>query len=390
MCAANINEITAFRRELHSRPELSECETWTAKTIAVRLAKARPDKIVERLGTMQTGICAVFDSAQPGPTLLIRAELDALPIQESNTFDHRSTTSGVSHKCGHDGHMATLVAVADGLCDKPITAGRVYLLFQPAEETGTGAAAVIADKRFKALTPPDFVYAFHNVPKYPFGRVLVRDGTFAQASVGFIVKYRGKTSHSSYPEHGINPSRAVTELIMAVNSLDTRLADQVVAPVLGTISYAQLGDANLGLNFGTTPGEASVAGVIRAQRTDDLTQVRAHLTDVALRLAAESGLSHDLTWHEAFAATVSSEECVDTIECAAGDAALTVERLQSPFRWSEDFGYFTEAYNGAFFGLGSGVEQPQLHDDGYDYPDELIDIGAKLYRAIIDRHLAGE
>jgi amidohydrolase len=390
MCAANINEITAFRRELHSRPELSECETWTAKTIAVRLAKARPDKIVERLGTMQTGICAVFDSAQPGPTLLIRAELDALPIQESNTFDHRSTTSGVSHKCGHDGHMATLVAVADGLCDKPITAGRVYLLFQPAEETGTGAAAVIADKRFKALTPPDFVYAFHNVPKYPFGRVLVRDGTFAQASVGFIVKYRGKTSHSSYPEHGINPSRAVTELIMAVNSLDTRLADQVVAPVLGTISYAQLGDANLGLNFGTTPGEASVAGVIRAQRTDDLTQVRAHLTDVALRLAAESGLSHDLTWHEAFAATVSSEECVDTIERAAGDAALTVERLQSPFRWSEDFGYFTEAYNGAFFGLGSGVEQPQLHDDGYDYPDELIDIGAKLYRAIIDRHLAGE
>jgi amidohydrolase len=390
MCAANINEITAFRRELHSRPELSECETWTAKTIAVRLAKARPDKIVERLGTMQTGICAVFDSAQPGPTLLIRAELDALPIQESNTFDHRSTTSGVSHKCGHDGHMATLVAVADGLCDKPITAGRVYLLFQPAEETGTGAAAVIADKRFKALTPPDFVYAFHNVPKYPFGRVLVRDGTFAQASVGFIVKYRGKTSHSSYPEHGINPSRAVTELIMAVNSLDTRLADQVVAPVLGTISYAQLGDANLGLNFGTTPGEASVAGVIRAQRTDDLTQVRAHLTDLALRLAAESGLSHDLTWHEAFAATVSSEECVDTIERAAGDAALTVERLQSPFRWSEDFGYFTEAYNGAFFGLGSGVEQPQLHDDGYDYPDELIDIGAKLYRAIIDRHLAGE
>ena len=390
MCAANINEITAFRRELHSRPELSECETWTAKTIAVRLAKARPDKIVERLGTMQTGICAVFDSAQPGPTLLIRAELDALPIQESNTFDHRSTTSGVSHKCGHDGHMATLVAVADGLCDKPITAGRVYLLFQPAEETGTGAAAVIADKRFKALTPPDFVYAFHNVPKYPVGRVLVRDGTFAQASVGFIVKYRGKTSHSSYPEHGINPSRAVTELIMAVNSLDTRLADQVVAPVLGTISYAQLGDANLGLNFGTTPGEASVAGVIRAQRTDDLTQVRAHLTDVALRLAAESGLSHDLTWHEAFAATVSSEECVDTIERAAGDAALTVERLQSPFRWSEDFGYFTEAYNGAFFGLGSGVEQPQLHDDGYDYPDDLIDIGAKLYRAIVDRHLAGE
>ncbi len=390
MRAANNDDIAAFRRELHSRPELSECETWTAKTIASRLSLARPDKIVDQLGTMKTGLCAVFDSAQPGATVLIRAELDALPIQESNTFDHRSTSNGVSHKCGHDGHMATLVAVADSLRDRPITRGRVYLLFQPAEETGTGAAAVMADQRFQALTPPDFVYAFHNVPKYPFGRVLVRDGTFAQASVGFIVKYRGKTSHSSYPEHGVNPSRAVTALVTAVNSFDTELADQVVAPVLGTISYAELGAAEKGPNFGTTPGEASVVGVVRAQRTDDLTQVRAYLADLAARLASESGLSHELTWHEAFAATVSSKECVNMIERAAGDAALTVDRLPSPFRWSEDFGHFTEAYNGAFFGLGSGVEQPQLHDDGYDYPDELIEVGAKLYRAIIDRHVAGE
>jgi amidohydrolase len=381
------DDIAAFRRALHARPELSEHETETAKSIVGRLSQSAPDRIVDGLGRMRTGVCAVYDSGRPGPTVLIRAELDALPIQESNTFAHRSTTPGVSHKCGHDGHMATLVAVGDGLREKPPERGRVYLLFQPAEETGTGASAVIEDERFRALTPPDFVYAFHNVPRYPHGRVLVRNGLFAQASVGFIVRFHGKTSHSSYPEHGVNPSRAVTALVTAVNSFDTAMADRVGAPVLGTISYAELGVAEKGPNFGTSPGEATVMGVVRAHRTEDLKLLREHLAEVAAQLAADSALTHELDWYEAFAATESDSECVDVIERAARDAGLAVERLDEPFRWSEDFGYFTSAFTGAFFGLGSGVDQPQLHDDGYDYPDELIGIGARLYRGIIDQHL---
>ena len=385
--SAAADDIAAFRRALHARPELSEHETETAKSIVDRLSQSAPDEIIDGLGRMRTGVCAVYDSGRPGPTVLIRAELDALPIQESNTFAHRSTSPGVSHKCGHDGHMATLVAVGDGLREKPVERGRVYLLFQPAEETGTGASAVIEDERFRALTPPDFVYAFHNVPRYPRGRVLIRDGLFAQASVGFIVRFHGKTSHSSYPEYGVNPSRAVTALVTAVNSFDTAMADRVGAPVLGTISYAELGVAEKGPNFGTSPGEATVMGVVRAHRTEDLELLREHLADVAGQLAADSALTHELDWYEAFAATESDSECVDVIERAALDAGLAVERLGEPFRWSEDFGYFTSAFTGAFFGLGSGVDQPQLHDDGYDYPDELIEIGARLYRGIIDRHL---
>jgi amidohydrolase len=381
------DDIAAFRRALHARPELSEHETETAKSIVGRLAQSAPDRIVDGLGRMRTGVCAVYDSSRPGPTVLIRAELDALPIEESNTFAHRSTTRGVSHKCGHDGHMATLVAVGDGMREKPPERGRVYLLFQPAEETGTGASAVIEDERFRALTPPDFVYAFHNVPRYPHGRVLVRNGLFAQASVGFIVRFHGKTSHSSYPEHGVNPSRAVTALVTTVNSFDTAMADRVGAPVLGTISYAELGVAEKGPNFGTSPGEATVMGVVRAHRTEDLKLLREHLAEVAGQLAADSALTHELDWYEAFAATESDSECVDVIERAARDAGLAVERLDEPFRWSEDFGYFTSAFTGAFFGLGSGVDQPQLHDDGYDYPDELIGIGARLYRGILDHHL---
>ena len=165
------------------------------------------------------------------------------------------------------------------------------------------------------------------------------------------------------------------------------MSSSVEAPVLGTVSYAQLGSADKGPNFGTTPGEGVVMGVIRAHKTGELEQVREELASLAARLANDEGLEHDLSWHEAFAATESDDDCVATVEAAAAQAGLDAVHLDDPFRWSEDFGYFTAAFKGAFFGLGSGTDQPQLHDDGYDYPDELIGIGASIYRAIINQHL---
>lgn len=380
-------DIRAFRRLLHAHPELSEQETGTARRVAERLAACRPQRIVTGLGSMGTGVCAVYQGAAPGPTVLFRCELDALPIQERNTFEYRSTVPGVSHKCGHDGHMATLAALAEDLAARPISRGRLLLLFQPAEETGTGAAAVLADPRFSELGAPDFAYAFHNVPRQPLGTVLLREGTFAQGSVGFIVRYQGRTSHSSYPEHGINPTAAVTGLVSAVNDFANASARWAEAPVLGTVTFARIGEAETGSNFGITPGEASVTGVLRAQRTADLDRLRTELERLAARLAAESGLEHALSWHEAFAATESDAGCVQVVREAAAALGLPVREPAEPFRWSEDFGCFTQAFSGAFFGLGSGTDQPQLHDDGYDYPDPLIETGARLYRAIADRHL---
>jgi amidohydrolase len=389
MSAATAGDSSTFRRSLHAHPELSGREVETARRVVDRLAGSAPARILTGLGSMGTGVCAVYEGTRPGPAVLVRCELDALPIQERNTFAHRSTVPGVSHKCGHDGHMATLAALAADLDANPIEHGRVMLLFQPAEETGEGAAAVLRDPAFRALGDPDYVYAFHNVPKFPLGTVLLREGVFAQASVGFLVAFSGRTSHSSYPEHGINPTAAVTQLVTAVNAFGASFAGRASAPVLGTVSYARIGREETGPNFGTTPGEACVSGVVRAQKTADLERLRAELAGLVARLAAESGLEHSLSWHETFAATECDGGCVAEVKAAAGQLGLAVQELDEPFRWSEDFGYFTDAFRGAFFGLGSGIDQPQLHDDGYDYPDELIETGARLYRALIDRHLGG-
>lgn len=380
-------DIHNFRRLLHAHPELSERENGTARRIAERLSACGAARIATGLGSSGTGVCAVYEGGEPGPTVLLRCELDALPIAERNEFAHRSTVPGVSHKCGHDGHMATLVALAEDLAARPPGRGRVLLLFQPAEETGTGAAAVLADPRFAELGEPNAVYAFHNIPRHPLGTVLLRAGTFAQASVGFIAEFRGRTSHSSYPEHGLNPTAAATELVGAVNGFADSARAWAGDPVLGTVTYVRIGGAETGSNFGITPGEASVSGVLRAQKTADLERLRAELDSLAVRLAAGAGLACSVSWHEAFAATESDADHVEVVRAAARERGLAVQELDEPFRWSEDFGLFTQRFPGAFFGLGSGAEQPQLHDDGYDYPDDLIDIGARLYRSIVDRHL---
>ncbi|HSM68366.1 MAG TPA: amidohydrolase [Xanthomonadales bacterium] len=382
-----MNSSIELRRWLHAHPELSEREQQTAARIAERLNETAPARLLEGLGSMQSGLCAVYHGKEPGPAVLIRCELDALPIAESNRFEHRSKTPGVSHKCGHDGHMATLVRLAELLSAAPPPRGRVLLLFQPAEETGTGACAVLDDPRFQELGAPDFVYAFHNVPRFELGTVLIRRGVFAQASVGFAVRFEGSTSHSSYPEHGRSPARAVTKLVEAVSDVKSLLQGEPAAPVLGTVTFAQLGEAGEGSNFGVAPGTGLVMGVLRSQYTPDLDELRLGLEAQVKALAEASDLHHSLSWHEPFAATHSEDGCVERVAAAAFDLGLKVEEVAEPFRWSEDFGHFTDRYTGAFFGLGSGSAQPQLHDDAYDYPEELIETGARLYRAIIDQHL---
>jgi amidohydrolase len=202
----DIVELTEWRRRLHRFPELSRHESETARMVGAALVSAGPDRIITSLGGH--GVAAVYEGREPGPTVLFRAELDGLPIEEVSDLPHRSEVSGKGHLCGHDGHMAILTALGRGLGRRRPQRGRVVLLFQPAEEDGSGAAAVIADPKFRDITP-DVAFALHNLPGVSLGKVALAEGPVNCASCGIRIVLGGKTAHASMPEFGISPVSAV-------------------------------------------------------------------------------------------------------------------------------------------------------------------------------------
>ncbi|MDP2188434.1 MAG: amidohydrolase [Sphingobacteriaceae bacterium] len=366
-----------YRRQLHQQPEISGKESQTSLQLQRWLAAYEPHELIKDLGG--AGFCAVFDSRKAGPTLLFRAELDALPIHENNAFAHASKVAGVSHKCGHDGHMAVLLALASRINAQPPARGKVILLFQPAEETGAGAALVLADERFTALQP-DYVYALHNLPGYALGEVLLRDGAFAAASAGLVLELQGKTSHAGHPEQGLNPATALSELLQALPELPQQLG---AAFGLITIVGCQLGERN----FGISAGEGSLACTIRAFEQAHFEKIQQAALDLAKSIADKHGLDWSFSWHEAFAAVENHPQCNQKVAAAAQKLGYVQQQVADPFRWSEDFGLFTQKYPGSLFGLGSGEDCPALHHPDYDFPDALIEVGSQLFFQIIREEL---
>lgn len=380
------DELRAHRRGLHRLAELSGVELRTAAKVRELLAGHSPDGMLVELGG--TGVAALFDGAREGPTVVLRCELDALPISESHArYEHRSQHEGCSHKCGHDGHMAILLGVAASLARHRPERGRAVLLFQPAEETGEGAARVLDDPRFLALAP-DYVFGLHNLPRFQAHEVIVRRGAFTSASVGMVVRLLGETTHSSYPEHGRSPTTALGRLFAELPAMAEALGgwDDTV---LLTVTSARLG-ANEQPDFGIAPGEAELRAVLRAFVPADFERLRSEAESLLRAIVAASGLRSEIEWREHFPATVNEPSAVDVIERACARRGLALVEAVEPFRWSEDFSRYLLPYPGAFFGLGAGLDQPQLHHQEYDFPDELIATGVEVYCGILVELLGGQ
>lgn len=367
-----------LRREIHRNPERSGCEKGTPQRLLRFFEPLRPDQVIEGLGG--TGIAFVFSGTQAGPTILLRSELDALPIQEVNEFEHRSLNDGTSHKCGHDGHMAILAAVGEKLSMQRPACGRVVLLYQPAEETGQGAAAVIADEKF-ARIKPDFCFALHNLPGFPLGEIVVRDGTFSCASRGMAIRLAGKTAHAAQPETGVSPAKAMCVLIAELSELPS------VMEFGSELAFATVVGSRLGEQaFGTAPGDAEIWVTLRSETDATMARIVGHAENRTRQLAGDHGLEFEITYQDIFAATVNAERAVDVICQAAGDGLLSI--AEQPFRWSEDFGCFASVAQCAMFGIGAGETVAELHNPDYDFPDELISLGADIFLGILEQ--AGE
>lgn len=369
-----------LRHSLHRAAELSGNETRTAEIVREHLERLGPQAIITGLGGY--GLAAVYESDKSGPRVLFRCELDALPIPEGFSGADASTTAGVSHKCGHDGHMAILAALAGLLHERPPSAGSVVLLFQPSEETGAGARFVLDDPRFRPIEP-DLVFALHNLPGYPLGSVLLKDGVFASTARSIRADLEGRTSHAAEPQRGLSPAPALAEILRAwPGAADgvTRGAERALV----TVVHARLGEPALG----TSPGAATVIATLRAESAEVMRRLSERCVSLADGVAQAEGLAVRIDWLEEFPCTESHASANRLVEQAARDAGLAVSRVERPFGWTEDFGHFTATHEGAMFGLGAGVDAAPLHHPEYGFPDELVGIGSQLLRRVADMSLA--
>ncbi len=377
-----MDELIELRHQLHSIAELSGKEEQTARKIVEFLKGTGCSDLTTGVGGH--GILARFPGEGEGPRLLLRCELDALPIPEENEFDYRSRNEDTGHKCGHDGHMAIMCGVARELAGGMNYAGEVLLLFQPAEETGQGAQRVLEDPAFEKLEP-DFVFALHNLPGFKKHRVVTRAGTFAAASIGLNVQLQGETSHAAHPEEGRSPALAVAQLINAYSSLPQFYTSLDHAAKV-TIIHARLGEEA----YGTSPGFAEIMATLRTYDDETLLKLKERAVELAEEVAGTYGLDVETEWVEGFAATRNDEEAVSLLEKAAQQQGIETIRKDEPFGWSEDFGHFTKAYRGALFGLGSGEDQPALHAGNYDFPDDIIPTGVRIFTGIIEQVMGNE
>lgn len=370
----DIVELTDFRHALHRAPEISGEEVETARSVVQFLEPAKPDQIVTNLGGH--GVAAVYNGKEPGPTIMFRCELDALPIEEISQAPYRSEVPGKGHLCGHDGHMTILAALARGLHREPPKRGRVVLLFQPAEENGAGAAAVIADPKFAEIEP-DYAFALHNMPGLPVGFAALSAGPANCASRGMRIVLIGKTSHASVPEAGYSPMHAVSTLMPALTALGQGGAlDENYRLV--TVTHATMGEPA----FGIAPGHAEVWATLRTLRDDRMEAICSDAESLAHEAAAGSSLTLNISYHDVFHHCDNDAEAVAILRAAFDDENVPHGESE-PMRGSEDFGLFGNKAKSAMFLFGSGENTPQLHNPDFDFPDALIEPGARIFKRVV-------
>lgn len=372
--STELEKLIDLRHQLHQNPELSGQEANTAQLIYNFLKECEPDSIFENIGGH--GVVAVWNGSQEGSHTLFRADLDALPIQESNDLPYISANQGVSHKCGHDGHMAILCGLALKLANNKPSSGSVILLFQPAEETGQGAKAVLANKEFQSLNF-NHAFALHNLPKRKKGTISCKKGSFCAASTGLKIKLQGKTAHASQPHTGNNPAIATAQVMFCFDRiLETAEFNN---KTLITLTHTTIGEES----FGVSAGHSEVWVTLRAFERHDFDLLLLLVERETQGIAIKYNLDIEISHHEPFEVTENHGESVELIKSIAEQNALTYKAMRKPNPWSEDFGLFLKQAKGAMFGLGSGKKTPDLHNPDYDFPDEIIEPGIKMFWGIV-------
>jgi len=386
---AQADTIRTLRRDIHAHPELCFQEERTSELVA----RALTDWGIEvHRGLGRTGVVGVIDG-RPGPrAIALRADMDALPMTEHNTFAHASRHPGRMHACGHDGHTAMLLAAAQYLAAHRDFAGRVVLVFQPAEEGGGGAREMIRDGLFERF-PVDAIYGMHNWPGMPAGTFAIKDGPCFASSNEFRIVLRGKGCHGAMPHMGIDPVPVACQLVQAFQTILTRNVRPVETGVI-SVTMIEAGEAT-----NVIPDSVSLQGTVRTFTTETLDLIESRMRALTEHTAAAFGASAEFEFSRNYPPTVNH-----TAETAFARQVMVdmvgADRVE-PFEatmGAEDFSYFLQAKPGAYFVIGNGdgahregghgLGPCTLHNPSYDFNDHLIPVGATLWVKLAHAWLA--
>ncbi len=379
----------ALRRDIHAHPELCFQEVRTSDLIAKTL-QSWGIEVHTGLGT--TGVVGVI-KGRPGKRAIgLRADIDALPMTEHNTFAHASRHAGRMHACGHDGHTATLLSAAQYLAHHRDFDGTVYLVFQPAEEGGGGAREMIKDGLFERF-PMDAIFGLHNWPGMQVGQFAIKDGPCFASSNEFVITIRGKGCHGAMPHLGIDPVPVACQLVQAFQTILTRNMRPVETGVI-SVTMIEAGEAT-----NVIPDAVTMQGTVRTFTNDTLDLVETRMRDLTHHVCAAFGATADFEFSRNYPPTINHPvETAFVREVMAEVVGAANVQAFEPTMGAEDFSFFLQAKPGAYFVIGNGdgthregghgLGPCMLHNPSYDFNDQLIPLGATLWVKLVQRWLA--
>ena len=371
--------LVEIRRDFHRFPELGFKE------------KRTKDKIIGYLKELGldvhsgAGIVGVLRSGEGSKVIGLRADMDALPIRETSTHDYVSNNTGVMHACGHDGHMAMLLGAAHKLTTNANFSGTIVFIFQPNEELGLGAKAMM-DEGLLENFPIQEIYGIHNLPGVPTGELLTRSGVICSSESLFEIKIKGMGGHSSMPQLGRDAITIGSEVVQALQTIISRRIASGSGAVVSVTEFISNGQRNV------LPGETILKGDVRTRRPDDRKKIELFLNQISNGIASAHDIEIEVSFETEFIETINHIKHTEAVLKTAKKSGLKITDCK-PMSFSEDFAHFSNAVPGCFFLLGNGIDganNKPLHSSDYDFNDDLLPIGADFWTSLAKNRLSKE
>ena len=380
--------IAAIRKQIHANPELCFAEVQTADLVAEKLKEWG---IPMHRGMGTTGVVGIIKNGTSDRAIGLRADMDALPMQEYNTFAHASKNPGKMHACGHDGHTAMLLAAAQHFAKHRNFDGTVYLIFQPAEEGGGGAREMIKDGLFEKF-PMEAVYGIHNWPGMAVGKFAVSSGPVMASSNEFKIVIHGKGGHAALPHDGVDPIQAACQMVQAFQTIISRNKKPIDAGVI-SVTMIHAGEAT-----NVIPDSVEIQGTVRTLTTELIDLIEKRMREIAEHTSAAFGATCDFEFARNYPPTINSQAEAEFAGKVMADIVGVASVLkQEPTMGSEDFSYMLQAKPGAYCfiangegdhrAIGHGGGPCMLHNPSYDFNDDLIPLGATFWVRLVEESL---